>query len=392
MSSGTPIVRKMTILIWLTASFCAFTLLLHITSALVTAYRCRPPRHELLAPKVAPAITLVRPLCGLDHRLDETLLSSFDLDYPNYRLIFDVADADDPVVPLIRTLIAARPSVPATLLIGDERISINPKLNNCIRGWDAATTTWVVLADANVLMPRDYLQRLLAAWDSSTGLVSSPPIGADAQGFWAELECAFLNSYQARWQYFADWLGFGFAQGKNLFWYKPLLERAGGIRALASEVAEDAASTKLVRAAGLNVRLVDAPFPQPLGRRLASEVWKRQARWSQLRRASFPAFFIPEVLAGALVPAGLAAIVAWAYGVSPAAAAISVLALWYGSEALISHLCGWPLTWRFPFAVLLRDLMLPFVWMAGWRNAAFEWRGNGMRVKPVDTPSAVTPD
>ena len=46
-----------------------------------------------------------------------------------------------------------------------------------------------------------------------------------------------------------------------------LIERAGGILALASEPAEDAATTKLVRAAGLHIRLVDAPFKQPLGHR-----------------------------------------------------------------------------------------------------------------------------
>ena len=36
-----------------------------------------------------------------------------------------------------------------------------------------------------------------------------------------------LNAYQARWQYFADFLGLGFAQGKTLFWRKSDLESAG---------------------------------------------------------------------------------------------------------------------------------------------------------------------
>ena len=60
---------------------------------------------------------------------------------------------------------------------------------------------------------------------------------------------------------------------------------AGGVRALAAELAEDAASTKIVRAAGLRVRLVDNPFQQPLGRRTLKEVWRRQTRWARLRRA-----------------------------------------------------------------------------------------------------------
>ena len=125
------------------------------------------------------------------------------------------------------------------------------------------------MADSNVLMPRDYIERLLAAWRPDTGLVSSPPVGCRPDGFWAELECAFLNTYQVRWQYAAAAIGLGFAQGKSMLYRRSQIEAAGGIRLLATEPAEDAATTKLVRAAGLRIRLVDAPFEQPLGYRAA---------------------------------------------------------------------------------------------------------------------------
>lgn len=82
----------------------------------------------------------------------------------------------------------------------------------------------------------------------------------------------FLNTYQARWQYMVDSFGRGFAQGKTMLWRRAELERAGGIEALGSEVAEDAAATKIVRSAGLKVRLVDRPLAQPLGHRSANEV------------------------------------------------------------------------------------------------------------------------
>src|SRR5215831_8723974 len=158
------------------------------------------------------------------------------------------------------------------------------------------------IADSNVLMPADYIQRLFASWQADTGLVASPPIGSRPQGFWAEIECTFLNTYQARWQYVVDSFGNGFAQGKTMLWRREDLERAGGIATLGKEVAEDAAATKIVRAAGLKVRLVDWPFAQPLGRRSASEVWNRQLRWARLRRASFFVYFLPELLSGGIVP------------------------------------------------------------------------------------------
>ncbi len=53
---------------------------------------------------------------------------------------------------------AAQPDRPAQILTGDDRISANPKLNNCVKGWLAARHDWVILADSNVLMPQDYIR------------------------------------------------------------------------------------------------------------------------------------------------------------------------------------------------------------------------------------------
>ncbi|TGV73020.1 ceramide glucosyltransferase, partial [Mesorhizobium sp. M00.F.Ca.ET.158.01.1.1] len=118
----------------------------------------------------------------------------------------------------------------------------------------------------------------MAAWRPDTGLVCSTPIGSRPEGFWADVECAFLNTLQARWQYAGEALGLGFAQGKSMLWNKPMLNANGGIRALAAEIAEDAAATKLVNGLGLRVNLVAAPFEQPLGQRTLGEIWSRQAR------------------------------------------------------------------------------------------------------------------
>jgi ceramide glucosyltransferase len=55
----------------------------------------------------------------------------------------------------LSSLIAKHPNLSARLIVGDEKVSANPKLNNCVRGWDASRYDWIILADANVLMPRD---------------------------------------------------------------------------------------------------------------------------------------------------------------------------------------------------------------------------------------------
>jgi ceramide glucosyltransferase len=364
----------------LASGFGALAIFVQLASVSMAAWRCRRRSRRALA---LPAVTLLRPVCGHENFLEETLGSSFRLDCPNYEILFCAARQDDPAVPIVRRLIAENPSVPARLLVGDDGISANPKLGNLVKGWDAARHDWIIMADSNVLMPHDFVQRLLAAWRSDTGLVCSMPIGARAENFWAELECAFLNTLQARFQYVSEALGWGFAQGKAMLFQRDIVDRAGGIRALAAETAEDAATTKLVRAAGLKVCLVDMAFEQPLGRRGAREVWARQVRWARLRRVSFPLLFLPELLVGSALPTAALAIGLWAQGPAAVASGMILLpVLWIASEAMLARAAGWQFTVRTVLAVLLRDLLLPALWIAGWLGNDYVWRGNRIIASP----------
>jgi ceramide glucosyltransferase len=378
----------MTFAAWLAAAYSGLALLIHIATVAIAAVRCRTPARHLDPPADAPGVTVIRPVCGIDNFVEATLRTSFMLDYPRYEIIFCAAAASDPVIPLVRSLIAEHPNVQARLLIGDDRINANPKLNNCVKGWHAASHDWIVLSDSNVLLPRDYIQRLLVAWQDDTGVVSAPPIGSHPVGFWAALECAFLNTYQARWQYVADTVGLGFAQGKTLFYRRAEIDAAGGMHALATEAAEDAATTKLVRAMDRRVRLVDAPFRQPLGRRRRADVWSRQVRWAQLRRSTFGSFYMLEVASGAVLPLAFAAFAAIAAGL-PAASIFAAFGLiWYGSEMALAAVAGWQPTLLYPVHAAVRDLLLPVLWLIGFSERAFVWRGNQMRLDDCDRPEA----
>jgi ceramide glucosyltransferase len=365
------------------AIFCILLTAVQTTSIAIAIVRLRWKTQYPPSSAQHPPVSLVRPLCGIDNYVAETLRSTFELDYPCYEILFCVGRASDPVLPLVKRLIVAHPNVSARLLIGDDRVSTNPKLNNVVKGWRAASHPWIVIADSNVLMPRDYIQRLFASWRADTGLVASPPIGARPDGFWAEIECAFLNTYQARWQYIVDSFGRGFAQGKTMLWRREDLERAGGIEALGKEVAEDAAATKIVRGAGLKVRLVDRPLAQPLGRRSASEVWHRQLRWARLRRASFFMYFLPEIVSGGVLPISCAAILASAFGWPALLCAAGFGAIWYGGEMALAAAAGWHVSPLHPLYGLLRDLMLPALFVGALRGNDFIWRGNAMQVEQM---------
>ncbi len=370
----------MTLVGFATGAFCAIATLLHIASITVVVARMRRLRPASAVLARDEGVSIVRPLCGIENFTEATLASSFDLAYRRCEILFCVAHPQDPVIPVVQRLINSRPDVPARLLVGNDRVSDNPKLNNVVKGWNAANYSWIVMADSNVLMPADYLQELFGTWQADTGVVSSPAIGARPEGIWAELECAFLNTYQARWQCFADDIGMGFAQGKTMLYRRDLIEAAGGIRALGSELAEDAASTKIVRRQGLRVRVVNRPFVQPLGRRTAAEVWRRQIRWARLRRDTFLPFFLPELLSGCIPPFAAWTVLAVMNDWPLPIALPAFVTLWYGAEASLAAAAGWQLSRLSPLAWIMRDALLPVLWCASWLGNGFVWRDNAMRI------------
>lgn len=315
-----------------------------------------------------PDIALIRPVCGVDPFDELTLGSSFALSPAPAEILFCAASEADTAVSLVRRLIAAHPGSNARLLVGERRITGNPKLNNVARAWDEAGSDWIAMADSNLLLPPDYLTTLAASWTPGTGLVSSPAVGARPEGLSGRLECAVLNGNQARVQLAAAALDQGFAQGKTLFFNRRILNRAGGLAALGRDLAEDVAATKAIRGLGLRVRLVPRPFAQPIGRRGWRVVWDRQLRWSRVRRAGFPALFLLEPLNGPLLPA----LMLLSTGFLPA---LALIALWYAGEVALARRAGWPWGPADLLASLIRDLMMPAIWVATFARPGFTWRG-----------------
>jgi ceramide glucosyltransferase len=355
----------------------------HLLAGLIVLARlARATRSPTPPPSAgAPLICLLRPVCGIDTFEEETLATSFRQDWPNHEIIFCVARADDPVVPLVGRLMEHHPDRRARLLQGDDRPTGNPKLNNVVKGWVATGAEWIAMSDSNVILPPDYLSALMAEWQADTGLVSSPPVGVRGNGLWGRVECAFLNGNQARLQLAADSLGMGYAQGKTLFYRRDIIEAAGGITTLGTELAEDVATTKIVRAAGLRVRLTPSPFPQPIGRRSLRQVWSRQLRWSRVRRAGFAGLFMAEPANGPALPLLMLAGAAVLGTPGAAWAALALLPVWYAAEWAFLRRAGWMEPgegWYNLPAWALRDALSPALWIAAFLRPGFEWRGTAM--------------
>jgi ceramide glucosyltransferase len=300
--------------------------------------------------------------------LERTLESSFHL-RGDYEVIFCAESLERDAVRLAAKLCHEHPEIPSRIVSEPENGLANPMLNNLYKAWLVARGDWVLMVNSNVLLTPDTFERVEYVWRMpDTGIVSSPAVGVCPGNFWAEVECAFLNTYQTKWAMLSERIGYGFCVGKVIFCNKARLEGWGGLAVLDAEPAEDAAATKLVRRRGLKVRYPRPLFEQALGARSFSAVWRRQLRWARLRRATFPIPYALECVT-TLIPL---MVLAWFYPF----AAMGLVGLSYIGELCLARVMGWHSSvWSLP-ALIVRDILLLGIWVGGWFANRFQWGGH----------------
>ncbi|KAI0005580.1 glycosyltransferase family 21 protein [Russula compacta] len=158
----------------------------------------------------APGVSILRPLKGLDTNLFENLESSFKQDYPDFEILFSVADEDDEALPVVRELISKYPNVNARVIIGDEQVGVNPKVNNLIRPYNEAAHDILWVLDSNIAVAPGTLTRAVDILSGPSpshpvpsrrriALVHHVPFAISSQvSFGAQVEEAFLNTNHAK--------------------------------------------------------------------------------------------------------------------------------------------------------------------------------------------------
>ncbi|MGA6986222.1 MAG: bacteriohopanetetrol glucosamine biosynthesis glycosyltransferase HpnI [Terriglobales bacterium] len=343
-----------------------------------------------------PAISILKPLKGVDPGIWDSFCSHCEQQYPQgqVQLVFGVSDPNDPAIELVRKLQAKYPSLPIELVVCDRVLGANIKVSNLVQMLPAARHGLLLVNDSDIRVPPDYLQKVIAPLaDASVGLVTclyrASPTGASPT-LGSRLEALGISTDFVPGVLSARFLekGLHFGLGSTLAFRRRDLVAIGGFEALLDYLADDYELGRRIAATGKKVELSAATVTTFLPAYTLRQFFRHQLRWSRTirdaRRWGYAGLIFTFGLPWALVTLLAARGAAWAwllFGVTLAAR----LAVGLVAAEVVLHDRQ---ARRNILLLPLRDLIAPVVWTASFVGNRIHWRGDVFDLKDGRLTSA----
>ena len=331
-----------------------------------------------------PAITIFKPVHGMEAQLERNLESFFQQDYPAFEIVLGARDANDAGLQLADKVRQRYPQVKSRIVVSGPPTWPNAKVFSLSKMIPGSSNDYFVISDSDVQVSPDFLRNVIPALlDPKIGLVTCPYRGVTAGDFWSTLEALGMSVEMPSGVMVADMLeGIRFALGPAVALRRDALEKIGGIAATADYYSDDFVLGNLVWAAGYKVIFSHHIIQHVLTPRSLKRTLGDQLRWMKSTRFSRPLGHIGTGLTysmpfGVLGLVSAAAVGHWVLGVGLLMAAfvnrvVQSIAVGWG---IIGDRRALYLSWLYP----VRDLLGFFTWLGSFGSRTFFWRGETYR-------------
>ncbi len=338
--------------------------------------------------RATPPVSAILPIKCLNPGFVRAEESIFTQDYPDYEILISAVEAESPALSEARRIAAAHPGSACRFIHSQTSVAaVSPKLNNLAAPLAQARNDFVLTKDSNISLAPETMAAFLRNFAPGVGLVVGIPVAVRPESFAGSMEASLINAH-ARLLLSASTLGFGFGIGKVMVYRRSDLDRAGGVKAMSLNLAEDTALAIAFERLGLKTVFAHRTVAQEIGFRYLKDVYHRQLRWSVIRCANQRLTYPLEPIVSPL-PAALAAALAAPLAGFPAGAAFFVtLAVWFFAETAFAAVMGWEISVWSPLAFLGREVLALAAWLRAWTTHEVTWATQRFDARRGPAPGA----
>jgi len=352
---------------------------IYYTIALFSTWRFFAASRKRPSPPAGftPAVSILKPVRGLDPEAYENFASFCRQDYPDYEIVFCAGDRDDPSVPVVERLARDFPHRRVRMVYLANHTAANDKVAKLTMLVSEADNEVLVINDADVRVRPDYLRSVVAP-------LRNPKVGGVTCLYGSVHDKTFLQKLQYMGMicdFYPGILvarqldGVKFALGQTIVTTRARIAGFGGYQVLENRPADDLLVGRFIEEQGFEVELLPYTVETVADFGTLRELVFKRLRWMTVMRHMRPWGHL-----GLIFTQGLA----WsliAVAIQPTA---SVAIAYLGTYAVLRVAMTWLVgvygmkqkgLWGKMPMVPVWDAAAFLIWIFSFGRRSIRWRG-----------------
>lgn len=353
--------------------------LLALYSSLRLFRRTRVP----LAGAFTPAVSILKPVRGIDPDAYDNFASFCRQDYPEYEVLFCVGSDDEKAIAAIEQLKRDFPHVQIRLLFGPRRRAVNDKVAKLARLVAEARYEHLAISDSDVRVRPDYLRQVVAP-------LANPKVGGVTCFYGSLQDDSFADRLQTVGM-FSDFYagiivarqvdGVKFALGQTIVTTRALIAGLGGYQRLENRPGDDLLVGRGIAEQGYEVKLLPYTVGTVSDYKSIWELLQKRLRWIVVMRHMRPWGHL-----GLLLTQGLP----WSIAAVAVHPTLATAVAYFGAYCALRLALTWTIgVWglRRP-GLLAQTALIPvwdsaafLLWVASFLRNSVRWRGADYHIR-----------
>jgi ceramide glucosyltransferase len=325
-----------------------------------------------------PPVSLLKPLKGADPEMFEAFRSHCLQDYPEYEIVFGVADLADPAAEAVRRLQLEFPGRAIQLVQCSPAAGTNRKVATLQEMLPHAQYQYLLINDSDIRVAPDYLREIFRPMQrAQVGMVTALyravagdtiPSKIEAVGISTDFMGGVLSAREIEG-------GMHFAMGSTLAFPRAALDKIGGFAPLLDYLADDYELGARISKAGYEVTIARTVVETHLPNYSWAAFWSHQLRWCRTIKDKRKGGYFGVLFTFGLPWAILSVLAArgtwWAWALLAVIGIARYTLAFVLSSSVLQDSHGARDLWLVP----VRDFVAMLLWGWAYVGNEIEWRG-----------------